>query len=47
MQLPNIGTGANSTITKIEFRDAFNGTVATADHRSWSTRDRGENWQQP
>jgi hypothetical protein len=47
MQLPNIGAGTNSTITKIEFRDAFNGTVSTADHRSWSTRDRGENWQQP
>jgi hypothetical protein len=47
IQLPNLSTGANSTITKIEFRDAFNGTVYTADHRSWSTKDRGENWQQP
>jgi hypothetical protein len=47
MQLPNISTGTNSTITKIEFRDAFTGTVSTSDHRTWSTRDRGENWQQP
>jgi hypothetical protein len=47
IQLPNIGTGANATITKIEFRDAFTGTIATADRRSWSTKDRGESWQQP
>jgi hypothetical protein len=47
IQLPKIGAAANSTITSIEFSDAFTGTVSTADHRSWSTRDRGETWRQP
>jgi len=47
IQLPNVASGSDPTIAHIEFRDAWNGTVSTADKRSWTTRDRGETWLQP